>query len=80
MQKKETLPPVDVSPGRPFYRSFIFVFIEFPRFSYVEGFISSLDDFINKYHENGRTFFNETVTQSELTLTVSNLCSYSLRF
>ncbi|KAJ7130699.1 hypothetical protein C8R46DRAFT_924784 [Mycena filopes] len=38
---------------------------------YVEGFISALQDFMKKYEDNGKSFFNEAVTQSELTLTVN---------
>jgi len=40
---------------------------------YVEGFISALKNFMSKYEENGKTFFNGAVTQSELTLTVNPL-------
>ncbi|KAJ7255509.1 hypothetical protein B0H12DRAFT_535567 [Mycena haematopus] len=40
---------------------------------YVEGFISALKSFIEKYEDNGKKFFNEAVTQSELTLTVNTL-------
>ncbi|KAJ6581612.1 hypothetical protein B0H19DRAFT_514034 [Mycena capillaripes] len=40
---------------------------------YVEGFISALKSFIDKYEENGKTYFNEAVAQSELTLTVNPL-------
>ncbi|KAF7356514.1 hypothetical protein MVEN_00984900 [Mycena venus] len=40
---------------------------------YVEGFISALKNFMNKYDDNGKAFFNEAVTQSELTLTVNPL-------
>ncbi len=38
---------------------------------YVEGFISALKNFMTKYEDNGKAFFNEAVTQYELTLTVS---------
>ncbi|KAJ7255508.1 hypothetical protein B0H12DRAFT_535537 [Mycena haematopus] len=41
--------------------------------AYVEGFISALTNFLNKYGENGKTYFNEAVTQSQLTLTVNPL-------
>ncbi|KAF7356430.1 hypothetical protein MVEN_00975900 [Mycena venus] len=40
---------------------------------YVEGFISALEYFINKYHEAGKTYFNAAVSQSALTLTVNPL-------
>ncbi|KAJ6619864.1 hypothetical protein B0H10DRAFT_1126131 [Mycena sp. CBHHK59/15] len=40
---------------------------------YVEGFIYALKSFMEKYEDNGKTFFNEAVTQSELTLTVNPL-------
>ncbi|KAJ7438768.1 hypothetical protein FB451DRAFT_1151892 [Mycena latifolia] len=39
---------------------------------YVEGLISALETFM-KFNENGKTFFNEAGTQSELTLTVNPL-------
>ncbi|KAK7025224.1 hypothetical protein R3P38DRAFT_1064194 [Favolaschia claudopus] len=38
---------------------------------YVEGFISALKNFMTKYDDNGKSFFNEAVTQSELTLAVN---------
>ncbi|KAJ6518894.1 hypothetical protein C8R45DRAFT_949652 [Mycena sanguinolenta] len=38
---------------------------------YVEGFISALESFLGKYGEDGKTYFNEAVTQSQLTLTVN---------
>ncbi|KAJ7504296.1 hypothetical protein B0H11DRAFT_1709984 [Mycena galericulata] len=38
---------------------------------YVEGFISALKSFMEKYEDNGKAFFNEAVTQSELTLSAS---------
>ncbi|KAJ7622756.1 hypothetical protein DFH06DRAFT_1105004 [Mycena polygramma] len=41
--------------------------------AYVEGFISALKNFMTKYEDNGKTFFNEAVTQSELTLAVNIL-------
>ncbi|KAJ7281441.1 hypothetical protein C8J57DRAFT_1056916 [Mycena rebaudengoi] len=40
---------------------------------YVEGFISALQRFVEKYEEHGKTFFNEAVAQSELTLAVHPL-------
>ncbi|KAJ6591467.1 hypothetical protein DFH09DRAFT_176053 [Mycena vulgaris] len=40
---------------------------------YVEGFISALKTFMTKFDENGKSFFNEAVTQSELTLAVNPL-------
>ncbi|KAJ7931671.1 hypothetical protein B0H13DRAFT_1593972 [Mycena leptocephala] len=40
---------------------------------YVEGFISALKTFMNKFDDNGKSFFNEAVTQSELTLVVNPL-------
>ncbi|KAJ7838024.1 hypothetical protein B0H14DRAFT_2361997 [Mycena olivaceomarginata] len=40
---------------------------------YVEGFISALKTFMNKFDDNGKAYFNEAVTQSELTLTVNPL-------
>ncbi|KAJ7043704.1 hypothetical protein C8F04DRAFT_943788 [Mycena alexandri] len=40
---------------------------------YVEGFVSALEEFMKKFDENGKSFFNEAVTQSELTLTVNPL-------
>ncbi|KAJ7782065.1 hypothetical protein DFH07DRAFT_765040 [Mycena maculata] len=41
--------------------------------AYVEGFISALQSFMEKFEDNGKTFFNEAVTQSELTLSVNLL-------
>jgi len=40
---------------------------------YVEGFISALKTFMTKFDDNGKAFFNEAVTQSELTLAVNPL-------
>ncbi|KAF8216607.1 hypothetical protein K438DRAFT_1703635 [Mycena galopus ATCC 62051] len=40
---------------------------------YVEGFISALKNFMTKFEDNGKSYFNEAVTQSELTLTVNLL-------
>ncbi|KAJ7091435.1 hypothetical protein B0H15DRAFT_778055 [Mycena belliarum] len=40
---------------------------------YVEGFISALQAFMTKFEDNGKTFFNEAVTQSELTIAVNLL-------
>ncbi|KAJ7066525.1 hypothetical protein C8F01DRAFT_705007 [Mycena amicta] len=37
---------------------------------YMEGFISGLEGFITKYEDNGKTYFNDAVKQSEITLTV----------
>ncbi|KAF7370522.1 hypothetical protein MSAN_00684200 [Mycena sanguinolenta] len=41
--------------------------------AYVEGFISALEQFLSKYGEDGKTYFNEAVMQSQLTLTVNPL-------
>ncbi|KAF7309894.1 hypothetical protein MIND_00361700 [Mycena indigotica] len=40
---------------------------------YIEGFISGIESFISKYEDNGKTYFNEAVTQAEITLTVNIL-------
>ncbi|KAJ7696572.1 hypothetical protein B0H17DRAFT_1198083 [Mycena rosella] len=40
---------------------------------YVEGFISALKNFMDKFDDNGKAFFNEAVTQAELTLAVNLL-------
>jgi len=40
---------------------------------YVEGFISALDSYLEKYGEDGKKHFNEAVTQSEITLGVNEL-------
>ncbi|KAJ7130620.1 hypothetical protein C8R44DRAFT_66680 [Mycena epipterygia] len=40
---------------------------------YVEGFISALKTFMEKFEDHGKAFFNEAVTQSELTLRVNLL-------
>jgi len=40
---------------------------------YVEGFISALDSYLEKYGEDGKKHFNEAVTQSELTLAVNEI-------
>ncbi|KAJ6503783.1 hypothetical protein C8R45DRAFT_818142 [Mycena sanguinolenta] len=41
--------------------------------AYVEGFISALKAFMEKFKDNGKTYFNDAVTQSELTITVNPL-------
>lgn len=53
-------------------RPFIYFIIR-----YVEGFISALKNFMTKYEENGKNFFNEAVTQSELALSVSAFVSHA---
>jgi hypothetical protein len=40
---------------------------------YVEGFISALDSYLEKYGDDGKKHFNEAVTQSELTLAVNEI-------
>ncbi|KAF7343771.1 hypothetical protein MSAN_01958100 [Mycena sanguinolenta] len=41
--------------------------------AYVEGFICALTEFMTNFKDNGKTYFNEAVTQSELTITVNPL-------
>ncbi|KAG6815549.1 hypothetical protein H0H87_000632 [Tephrocybe sp. NHM501043] len=41
--------------------------------SYVKGFVDALKWYIEKYGDEGKTHFNEAVTQSELTVTVNEL-------
>ena len=38
---------------------------------YVDGFIYGLKSFLEKYEDEGKTYFNKAVTQSELTVTVN---------
>ncbi|KAF5378814.1 hypothetical protein D9615_007013 [Tricholomella constricta] len=40
---------------------------------YVEGFIDALKDYVERYGEEGKTHFNDAVTQSELTVNVNEL-------
>lgn len=57
------------------------LFSTVPYYSYVEGFISALKTYLKKYGDDGKTHFNEAVTQSELAVVVNELgdkvlCSY----
>ncbi|KAJ2925368.1 hypothetical protein H1R20_g11663, partial [Candolleomyces eurysporus] len=39
--------------------------------AYVDGFISGLKNFLENYEDEGKTYFNKVVTQSELTVAVN---------
>ncbi|KAG6864214.1 hypothetical protein C0991_011524 [Blastosporella zonata] len=54
--------------------SFNSIFHAHPFFdSYVEGFVDALKWYVEKYGDEGKTHFNEAVTQSELSVNVNEL-------